>query len=436
MSHEERKDSGEGKVARGVTSRDVSQQRHGSTLSLRSSDPIPLSRFLVLKRILACLFVMVLFLPMFQRAAKIFPRPVLHGVEDRAEKPRWSLRSWLEGTFQTKYTQMFAERLGFRTYLIKTYNELNFSLFHKMPAGRGTRIVAGRDNMLYEKVYIQSYNADVQAEEETLRSIVQELRELQDALRKRGIAFVLVIAPNKVEIYPEYIPKGILSPGRSERRSAYQHILPLLENAGIYMIDSHRLFKQRKHDDPYPFFARGGVHWNYYGAGLVVVEMMKSIQAQLGRPVPQLHIRGVRVDHAVHGTDNDLGNLLNLWGGQRIRGPQVHPVFETVNAESSEAPDMLLVGDSFVFTLAEILLSENLCRRQDTLFYYKSRFVVPRQNGEAIDHSLIDWENELLVRDAVIIEINEYWLPKIGFGFVPDALRVLRSADRARAAGE
>ena len=385
-----------------------------------------------LKTLLATGFVAVLFLPVFQRAAKVFPRPVLHGVESRAEKPRWSTRDWLKGTYQAQYAKMFGERLGFRAYLVKTYNQLNFSLFHKMPGGKGTQIVAGRDNMLYEKVYIRSYNRHSDLSEERLRRVAAEVRELQEALQKRGIAFLLVMAPNKVEIYPEYVPDGILAPNRAERKSTYELLLPHLEEAGVRMIDSHRLFKDRKGSDPHPFFARGGVHWNYYGAGLVVADMMANIQAQLSRPVPQLRIRDVRVDYTVYGKDNDLGNLLNLWDSRYIRGPQVHPVFETIGHDSVAAPDILLIGDSFVFTLAEILLSEDLCREQDTLFYYKRRFVLPREEGDLIDHSRIDWEQELFARDAVIIEINEYGLPKIGFGFIPDALRVLRTQNSQR----
>ena len=382
-----------------------------------------------LKRGLAVTFVVALFLPMFQRSAKVFPRPVLHGVERRIDKPRWSSRGWLDQSFQSQYEQMFSERLGFRECLIKTYNQINFSLFRKMPGGRGTRIVAGRNNMLYEKVYVDSYNMQSKVDEGTLKRVTAEVRALQHALAEHGIAFVLVIAPNKVEIYPEHVPAGVLAPGRDKRRSTYQLILPYLREAGIHMVDSHRLFKDRKETDPSPLFARGGVHWNYYGAGLVAANIMTMIQEQLGRPVPQLHIRDVRTDYTVHGSDNDLGNLLNLWNTRFTRGPQVHPVFDTVADGSAAAPDILFVGDSFVFTLAEIVLSENLCRKHDTLFYYKRRFVIPRQGGDPLDHGAIDWEQELLARDAVVIEINEYWLPAIGFGFIPDALKALSSRE-------
>jgi hypothetical protein len=35
-------------------------------------------------------------------------------------------------------------------------------------------------------------------------------------------------------------------------------------------------------------------------------------------------------------------------------------------------------------------------------------------------------------RDAVVIEVNEYWLPRIGFGFVRDLLKAYILEERAR----
>ena len=36
-------------------------------------------------------------------------------------------------------------------------------------------------------------------------------------------------------------------------------------------------------------------------------------------------------------------------------------------------------------------------------------------------------------RDAVVIEVGEYWLPRVGFGFVRDLLRAYDALDAARA---
>ena len=37
--------------------------------------------------------------------------------------------------------------------------------------------------------------------------------------------------------------------------------------------------------------------------------------------------------------------------------------------------------------------------------------------------------------DAVVIEVGEYWLPRVGFGFVRDLLKAYDALDAARAAG-
>jgi hypothetical protein len=367
---------------------------------------------------------------MAQRSLKLFPRVELSGVESRPEKPELNLKTWFSGDWQKDYDRYFTEKAGLRGQLVRTWNQVNFTFFGKVQRHQGTHVIVGRDRWLYEQVYIDVYNRADDTPPEELDQRVRDVKRLQDELAKRDIAFVLVVAPSKVEVLPEHVPPGLLAPGRAERRTAYDRLAPMLAKAGVNLVDARRFFMEKKNELPYPLFSRGGVHWNYYGAGLVVEQVIEQIERQTGRDLVNLSVADVVVDDEPRGTDNDLGDLLNVWQRNSLAGPQVHPVFDRSGGDDAFKPRILLVGDSFARTLAEILDEQHVHASTDVMFYLNRRFSFPGDRESPVDRKTLDWSAEILGRDAVIIEINEYWLPKIGFGFVERALNALDASAR------
>ena len=116
-----------------------------------------------------------------------------------------------------------------------------------------------------------------------------------------------------------------------------------------------------------------------------------------------------------------------------LAGPQVHPVAEV--QAGSHLPDLLFIGDSFVFTLTNFMDRLGLYRKRDTYYYYNRQYFYPEAPNAALDKRQLDLLAELRGRDAVVIEVGEYWLPRVGFGFVRDLLKAYDALDAARAAG-
>lgn len=391
-----------------------------------------------LTRLFAVIYVAVLWMPTLQRAFHLFPEPQLYGSEQKPESVQLSVKTWFDGTYSAKYEPWFNYRLGLRSYLVRTYNQLDFTLFRMVPRQEGSQVVIGKEGMLYEQVYVQRYNRANKTSDEKLRRIARRVRQLQDELQQRGIALLVVIAPSKVEIYPENVPDGMLKPGREQRKTPYDAITPLLQEYGVNHIDGHRLFKAWKKDYPYPLFPLTGVHWNYLGAARIIELIMQDLERLTGKKLPQIEIEDVKVDNQIRGTDNDLGELLNVWTcGELLNiwtfkkdaGPQHHPVIRRIADESTRVPDILFVGDSFVHTLNDLMDEHELYQRRDTLYYHKRRFTKGGAKGTGYDRASFDMEKELLGRDALVLEINEYWMPDIGFGFVKDALAFFGKGD-------
>ena len=379
----------------------------------------------------AGLFSLFLALPLVQSVTKFPPDVPLTGVENTATPPTRSLAAWWNGTFQSEFDAWLTPRLGFRGVLVRTANQINLTLFGELPKRNGTQVLMGRNGVLFEKVYVDAYNQGGGRPEAELKNVSESTRRLQDRLAADGIAFLLVIAPSKAEIYPEFLPETADVTGRPERRSNYQNIIQFLRQDGVNLVDSHDLFLEWKREPGCPrLFANGGTHWNQYGAARVVSRIMEELSRLTGRDLPRMQVVGAETNRIIVDSDNDLGDLLNLWSGRSLAGPQIHPVLNTT--PGTHSPDLLVIGDSFVFTLTNWMDRQQLYRKRDTYYYYNRQYFYPVEPNVALDKHQLDLLKEIQGRDAIVIEVSEYWLPRIGFGFVRDLLKAYDALDASR----
>jgi hypothetical protein len=377
-----------------------------------------------------------------QTAFQPLPEFFLYGVFKPIEEPVLSLRSWWDGRFQrqvqgTEQTEGWIDRhVGFRSVWIKTDGQINFSLFREIPTtANPQQIFLGKDNWLYEQDYIDNYlNLEVVPQRQ-LQQFAADLRSLQDELQRRGITMLLVISPSKATHYPEYLADWIVyqrdmlrrhDPGR---RSNYEVLRPALEQEGVHCVDAAERFreerqKQRQAGQEYRLFTRGGTHWSHYGASLIVAEMLERLKELTGKDLLQLRCEKVSVDCRTTGTDNDLGDVLNVWTPWVTKGPTPHP--HLLGTPGTWSPDVLWVGDSFSDALTELMDKYHVYRRRDTLFLFLRKTTYPERKTYPVDKANFDWEQELLTRDVVIIQINEAQLSDLGYGFVQAALVFLR----------
>lgn len=381
----------------------------------------------------AILFSLVLALPLVQMATGFPPDYPLAGVETTATRPATGWAAWWNGTLQPDFDGWINQRIGLRGWLVRTANQLNYVLFRELPRRSGTQVLLGRDGMLYEKVYVDAYNQSGHRLGKELRNISASTKRLQDRLAADGIAFLLVIAPSKAEIYPEFLPPEADVAGRPARRSNYENFVKYLHADGVNLVDAHELFLQWKSAPGAPrLFANGGTHWNEYGAARVAAEIARRLRAATGKDLPTVEIVGAATNRTIVGEDNDLGELVNLWSGRPLAGPQVHPVVDV--RPGAHLPDVLFVGDSFVFTLTNFMDRHGLYRKRNTYYYYNREYFWPAAPNAPLDKRQLDLLAEVRGRDAVVIEVGEYWLPRVGFGFVRDMLRAYDAWDAARAA--
>ncbi|MBU0946944.1 MAG: hypothetical protein KJ804_00515 [Proteobacteria bacterium] len=373
------------------------------------------------------LFFAFLFLPLLQQVTGLLAIKALGGEEEEVKRPIFRFDEWFDRKWQQEFETWNDLHIGMRPWMIRTANQINLSLFGRINQSKGTRVCIGQKDVLFEEVYVTEYTNPRFYNEEYLRSYTWGVFRLQQLLELHGVPFLLIIAPSKAEIYPEYLPQHSDSEGREEKVSAYQQIRPLLDKYQINYLDGHELFRKWKEEGAPWLFARGGTHWNYYGAGKIIHLALDNIAKQRGKDFDNVEVTSYTTDSEPHGTDNDLEMVLNRWFSGGTNQEQIHPKF--VRHERGNLPRLMMIGDSFAHTLITILEEQHLFENCELLYYSKRRFSWPASTNSPIDMSQLDFQKEMLDKDAVIMEISENNLPKFGFGALRAAVTDLEAAD-------
>ena len=385
-------------------------------------------------------FAILLALPGLQMMFPLTAEESLSGVGIAAPKPVFTRAAWWSGELQAQAEAWFDEHVGFRGHAIRTDNQIGLDVFREASSKAADAPVLGRRMMIFEQHWLEAYDGGDSFRDRGLRKLARELGELQAALARRGIAFVLVVSPSKVATYSEYLPTGFLHQGSVRPPDAYERMLPMLGTEGVHLVDGRSIFAEEKARSPHALFPPGGIHWNRYGAYLVVRRAWEALEQQLGRPLVGLRCRAIAEGDEPSRADQetDVSDLLNVWHVGHADWKFPRPELYTVNEEEGFRPRLVVVGDSF-WTLADsIVAAHQLATRRDFLYYFNEfprtdRLAEGRGAYPGDFYEGMSWEH-ILSADAIVIEVNEVSIGKAGYGFIQQAqknLRALPSPTRA-----
>jgi alginate O-acetyltransferase complex protein AlgJ len=397
-------------------------------------------RHLPPRTLLIGVFALLLVLPGLQMRYAFAPEVGLSGVRVAPVKPSLTAAGWWEGKLQSQTEDWIDDRIGFRGYAVRTDNQIGVSLFGEAFTRAADPVVLGRRMMVYADADLVAYDGLDGFRDRTLRKQVRDLRRLQDALARRGIAFLFLISPSKAALYPEYIPPGFVRPDGRRPATAYERMIRMLHGEGVHVIDSHLILNEEKARSPHALFPPGGVHWNRLAAGMVLRRAWQALGEQLGRPLVDLRWRDIREDDAPDPADQetDGANLLNAWRVGHADWKFPRPVFFTGDTDAFR-PRLVVVGDSFWLTMDAFIAERQMASRNDFFYYFNERAQSRGLHQAGLDDPMglrggMSWEY-VFTADAIIVETNEAGIGVAGWGFVQAALKELRRAPGEPGAG-
>jgi alginate O-acetyltransferase complex protein AlgJ len=353
----------------------------------------------------------------------------LYGITIKSDLPSVSLASWLNGDLQKRANALVSDNFAGRELLIRIFNQTLYTAFRKSYMNL-EMIIVGKHGDLFERNYLAVYgrfedpipNAEAEA-------LVVMMKYLSERLKELGSCFVFVITPSKATIYPKDIPDRYLAnfKSRERRLTNYEVLVPLLQKYGIPYVDGRKITLDHKSAFPVRAYPKTGTHWTRAVAFFTTLALIKTIERESGREMPQLsesiesidrrpdsrpipadaeQRRTGKVPVEADSVDDDLFKLLNLI--QKPNQSYLHASFHIPEGGPKRVGTLTVVGGSYMSAILDSLNSANVFERINHYSYFRdSRHRLPDNILDPVDENAIPWKEDFWNTTAVVLEANE-----------------------------
>jgi alginate O-acetyltransferase complex protein AlgJ len=209
------------------------------------------------------------------------------------------------GAFPAKFEAYFNDQFGFRKRLIYWLAIVKVS---GLGVTSTSGVMLGRDGWLYlaSDVAISSFRATRPFTPEELEGYRQIVEARRDWLAERGIPYVMIVAPNKDTIYPEFVPPTL---NKVHQRSRLDQLVEHMRSRStVEFIDVRNDLWQAKQFEP--VYDATDSHWNAIGGYIAYSRIMDAVHASLpqARAIPRSELR-LTVEK---GPGGDLARMLGI----------------------------------------------------------------------------------------------------------------------------
>lgn len=191
----------------------------------------------------------------------------------------------------------FTDLLGFCVSLDAYYTR-NFPFrpmviqFHQYMCGRLGQIEKNRNihgtipNWYYFNKEVQDFTGANPFKPEEINRLTRNLNRIQQFFRKRNIGFLILIPPDKMQVYPDFLPAELKS-----RQSAKTRCSELVKNLNLHFSDPPILYLAEylvryKGRDTLLYYPND-THWNMFGAYVAFFQFAHRIDPALKAPAPE-----------------------------------------------------------------------------------------------------------------------------------------------------
>ena len=370
--------------------------------------------------ILFALLMVFLFVPIIQEWGGVFPVKPLKGVFEPTPKPKLTFDNYKSNTYQAQIEKYVSENFGMREPVIRLYNQYVWSAYNKTYCHF---IVPGKDGYLYYALAVnEHYGLELpkhyKSNEEAKKDADTELRQmnkLRHVLKDYGIEFVAFIAPDKPEVYPEYLPRR-----NADTTTIHidEYFSRRMEETGFPFINMTNWFVSMRDTTSFPLFPKTDSHWRYsaiYGYD----SLFRFINTLGGEAkFPTLHI-GPPITYKsdkLEGDEETLNLIFRIHSDKTQYKSNI-----TVESDSTHRkPKVLFVGDSFIYSMTDFMPVRDIMADREIWFYNNTAYEGFDNKTESVKD--IDRLSHILNADYVVFYSagHQWW--EATYSFAKDAL--------------
>ena len=342
--------------------------------------------------------------PLVQNLFKPFKLVGLDGAFITQEQPLFSIDNFWSGKFQQTTDIYVNDNAPFRGDLVRLRNQLDYFAFGNI----NTILTLGKENYIFDPNYIWALEGKDLLADSILQQNSSDFKMGMKVLNDLKIPLIFCFAPNKANYYKEFLPEALLLSNKTNQL----YFDSMLRKNQIPVFDAGSWFNQLKNKTPYPLIPKYGAHWSIYGASLVADSLMEILGSIKKKQYVQITQSGIETSTKARFTDDDYLASLNLiwkWSSPPMSYPQL-------KFTSGLRPDLLIVSDSYFWSLYELEIVQNCFAPQSQMWYY-NRSVYDTGRNKIADRSNTINLSDLKNRDAIIIVAAGPSLKDFAYGF-------------------
>ncbi len=173
-------------------------------------------------------------------------------------------------TFSDKFDDYFSASFGFRNELVNMNGTLHYSIFGQSSEDS---VIAGKDGWLFYESALHDYTGTDILSDSDIAKITKILLMAQNYAKSQGAQFVFASAPNKMEIYGQYMPYYY---NEDSAAGNYEKLYASLKENGVVCTDLKDIFKKNA-DSSINIYHKLDSHWNNLGASLAYQAIMSTV---------------------------------------------------------------------------------------------------------------------------------------------------------------
>lgn len=382
-------------------------------------------KHLLYKKIFLFAIVFVSTMPLFFTCIKkltnnllekqILSEPELTGVTIPITSPGRTIKTILDGHWESYIEQHFANKLVFRKTSTRLYNQFLWSVFGSVDL---PGVVVGKNNSLFEKVYIDQYFSE--ANEITITQLKDDvtlLSKLHSALEKEGIPMFVWITPTKAIYYPQQFPSAynryLSIKQRGEYKQAnYEVFVKLLSESNVSVYSGDKILKDLVKQGQ-PVFIPSGIHWTSYPMADWINGFQDILGKQLGKKLGKLEATINDSNKYAFGIDSDLLSLANTFSLSPYYSSSYISFTSTVG---EVAPNLFICGGSFNTRILQSIYSPDFNKSLSYIWGDDTEWSWYNSEVRGMPEFLQNWVvasaktdnyDSILKKDAIVIEINQ-----------------------------
>lgn len=227
------------------------------------------------------------------------------GSENRAKTEKPEYKGGNIDEYIRSYEDYYTDNFSLRNNLINFLNRFEFSLFKVSPVP--DKVIVGKNGWFYEKNCAKNYKGANLFSGDQLETYKQELIKRTKWAARRGIKYYMVVVPDKMTIYPEYLPSQVIKVSDSTR---YDQVVSLNNDSTINVLGlKNNLLKHK--NGQYEIYQRTDDHWNelgaYYGYEAIIDRIGKNFPDMMPHKLSDYDIS----------VEDRVGNMANMINVQK-----------------------------------------------------------------------------------------------------------------------